>query len=521
MGARNRVVSLNCFPIIGPLLLLAVVTAAATTIFHFSQVQQGASQRSLPLNPIQQENQRPGTSSWEPTSPANLAPYDPKTFRTPAIEGYAWATSVQAGEMLRFSVSTTATSFTAVVYRLGWYRGRGGRLITSVARLPGHFYPVSAPDSSTGVVEAQWPVTFTLTPDASWTTGAYLVKLTADNGMEGYIPFIVRSPRRSAFVFLHAVNTDEAYNTWGGSSLYEDDTNTLAAHRAFKVSFDRPFEQVYGSGHLLLWEYPMIRWLEKNGYDIGYVSDVDVHTDPTLLQSSRGILIVGHSEYWSYEMRDHLEAAINHGVSLAAFAANSIFNQIRYEPSSSKTNATPNRIIVCYKDATLDPLAGKDDSHVTVAFRDAPVDRPEQSLLGSMVDVNSYCQWGCGFDWVVTDASNWVFANTGLRNGDKLPGLVGYEYDQLLPGYPTPPGEQVLSASPVIDINGKQSISNATVYTAPSGARVVDIATIDWSGGLDGYNKFWQSQRLLVNVAAQKITQNILQNFLAPQRNSQ
>jgi hypothetical protein len=259
----------------------------------------------------------------------------------------------------------------------------------------------------------------------------------------------------------------------------------------------------------------MIRWLEKNGYDIGYASDVDVHTDPALLQGRQGILIVGHSEYWSYEMRDHLEVAINHGVSLAAFAANSIFNQIRYEPSSSKTNATPNRIIVCYKDATLDPLAGKDDSHVTVAFRDAPVDRPEQSLLGGMVDVNSYCQWGCGFDWVVTDASSWVFANTGLRNGDRLPGLVGYEYDQVLPGYPTPRGEQILSASPVIDINRQHSISNATVYTAPSRARVVNIATIDWSGGLDGYNKFWQSQRPLVNAYAQKITQNILQNFLA------
>src|SRR5207248_3172333 len=121
-----------------------------------------------------------------------------------------------------------------------------------------------------------------------------------------------------------------------------------------------------------------------------------------------------------------------------------------------------------------------------VAFREPPLNRPEQSLLGGMVDVNSYCQWGCGFDWVVADASSWVFANTGLRNGDRLPGLVGYEYDQVLSGYPTPLGELILSVSPVIDINRKHSISNATVYTAPSRARVVNIATIDWSGGLDG-----------------------------------
>jgi hypothetical protein len=511
MRARTMFLSLRRLCTIG-LLLIVVVAAVAATVFVSQEAQDVGPQAATPLNPIRQENQRPGTTAWGPT---HKALYDPTTFRTPAIEGYASATSVQAGDTLNFSVSTNTASFTGDVYRLGWYGGSGGRLIHSVARIQGHFYPMPALDKRTGLIEANWPVAFTLTPDTTWTTGEYLVKLTAANGMEGYIPFTVRSARKSAFVFLHAANTDEAYNYWGGTSLYGDYTNTLKAHRAFKVSFDRPFEQVYGSGHLLLWEYPMIRWLEKNAYDIGYASDVDVQTDPSLLQGRQGILIVGHSEYWSGEMRDHLEAAVSSGVNLAVFAANSIFNQIRYEPSLSEKNATANRIIVCYKDAALDPLAGKDDDHITVAFRDPPLNRPEQSLLGGMVDVNSYCQWGCGFDWVVADASNWVFADTGLRNGDKIPGLVGYEYDQVLPNYPIPPGNDIISASPVIDVNGKTIISNGTVSTAKSGARVVNIGTIDWSGGLDGYNKFWQSQRQLVNKYAQKITQNILQNFLA------
>jgi hypothetical protein len=511
MRARTKFLSSirSCIVVV---LLIVVVAAVAATVF-VSQHAQYVRPHAVPtLNPVQQENQRPGTTAWEIT-PLALAPYDPTTFRTPTIEGYASTTSAQAGDTLKFSVSTNTASFTADIYRLGWYRGSGGRLIHSVARMQGHFYPMPAMDHHTGLIEASWPVAFTLTPDTTWTTGAYLVKLTAANAMENYIPFIIRSARKSAFVFLHAASTDEAYNYWGGTSLYNDYTKTLIAHRAFKVSFDRPFEQVYGSGLLLLWEYPMIRWLEKNGYDIGYISDVDIQTDPSLLQGHQGILIVGHSEYWSHEMRDHLEEAVSQGVNLAVFAANSIFNQIRYEPSADK-NATPNRTIVCYKDAALDPLAGKDNRHVTVAFREPPLYRPEQSFLGGMVDVNSYCNWGCGFDWVVTDASNWVFAGTGLRNGDKIPGLVGYEYDRVYPGYPTPPGDQIISASPVIDVNGKPGISNATVYTANSGARVVDIGTIDWSGGLDGYNKFWQSQRPLVNKYAQKITQNILQNFL-------
>src|SRR2546421_6826363 len=117
MRARTWVAPLSRFPIIG-FLLLAVVAVVATTVFRFSQAKEDGPPAIRPLNPLQQENQRPGTTAWEPTSPAHLAPYDPKTFRTPAIEGYAWATSAQAGERLRFSVSTTTASFTAAVYRL-------------------------------------------------------------------------------------------------------------------------------------------------------------------------------------------------------------------------------------------------------------------------------------------------------------------------------------------------------------------------------------------------------------------
>ena len=250
----------------------------------------------------------------------------------------------------------------------------------------------------------------------------------------------------------------------------------------------------------------MIRWLEKNGYDIGYVSDLDVQMNSSLLLGHQGILIVGHSEYWSHEMRDHLEAAVSHGVNLAAFAANSIFNQIRYEPSDK--NATPNRIIVCYKDAIADPFMKQDTSQITVQFRQLPVNKPEQSLLGAMWagDFN----WGTSYDWIVADAANWIFAASGLKNGDHLPGLVGYEYDKVYPNFPVPQGDSILSSSPVHNIiNNGFDMSNATVYTAQSGARVFDAGTIQWSWGLDGYGG-----HNVVNASAQKITKNILLNFL-------
>jgi N,N-dimethylformamidase beta subunit-like, C-terminal len=118
--------------------------------------------------------------------------------------------------------------------------------------------------------------------------------------------------------------------------------------------------------------------------------------------------------------------------------------------------------------------------------------------------------WGTSYDWVVADASNWLFAGTGLKNGDRLPGLVGYEYDKVSPVSPIPPGTHVLSSSPVHDIaQNRDDVSNATVYTARNGAQVFNAATIQWSWGLDEYG-----DHNVVSASAQKITKNILLNFL-------
>lgn len=484
------------------LLILFLLTAA------FLERHPWASRQvvSSPSNQIQQENQQPGTRAWQMT---NVAPYDRKTFRTPGIEGYAWATSVVAGDTLSFSVSTNQPNFTADIYRLGWYQGLGGRLLQTISNIEGTFYPMPSVDPRTDLVEANWPLTFTIKIEPNWVTGIYVVKLIAANGTEGYIPFVVRSIQAAAFVFIHGDNTDQAYNSWGGESLYEYESRGL--HRAYKVSFDRPFLDQAGFGYLLYWEYPMIRWLEKNGYDLSYVSSVDIHSNATLLKNHRGILIVGHNEYWSKQMRDNLESAVNSGINLANFAADTLYWQIRYEPSSPKNGSVPNRIIACYKDKTLDPFYGKDNSQVTVSFKDPLLNRPQQTLLGEMS--GGYFNWGTSYDWVASDASNWVFAGTGLRNGDRLPGLVGHEYDKVFTNYPVPSRLTILASSPVYDIANRGEVSNATLYTAQSGARVVDIGSIHWSWGLDSFDPTGVHKNF-VNRAAQIIAQNILQNFL-------
>src|SRR2546427_3052081 len=155
--------------------------------------------------------------------------------------------------------------------------------------------------------------------------------------------------------------------------------------------------------------------------------------------------------------------------------------QIRYEPS----NNMQNRIIVCYKDATLDPLTGKDDSHVTVDPVQSPLNRPEQSLLGSMH--RGYFTGNSGYPWRVAAASSWIFAGTNLKKGDSLPGLVGYEYDSVLSDYPVPPGDIIVASSPVNGIGRPKDLAQSTVYTAKSGARVFNASTIQWSVGLDDF----------------------------------
>ena len=257
----------------------------------------------------------------------------------------------------------------------------------------------------------------------------------------------------------------------------------------------------------------MIRWLERNGYDVGYLSTEDVHSDGALLKNHDGILVAGHNEYWSKEMRDNLESAVNNGVNFANFAADTMSWQIRYEPSSAKNGAIPNRIIVCYQDIMLDPMYAKDNSQLTISPRDPTLDRPEQTLLGEMSA--GYIDWGTSYDWVVTDASSWVFNGTGLTNGDRLPGLVGFGYDKVFASFPTPPGLDVLASSPVHNVaTNAGDVSNATLYTAQSGAYVFDAGTIDWSWGLDAFAHNEGYTNVVVNLAARKITENILQDFL-------
>ena len=451
-------------------------------------------------NPIQLENAKPGTSDWRLVDEGNNG----------EIEGYASATSVNAGGSIQLYVNTIDSIYTMDVFRLGWYGGLGGRRMLPTINRTGVRQVIPQPAPDTGIVECHWTDPYTLNIPADWVSGFYVVKLTAVNlKLNKYMMFVVREDgRASNYYYQYAVTTSQAYNPWGGKSLYG--FNSADGVQATKISLDRPNADGSGAGQFLYrWDYNMVRFLEREGYDVSYFTDVDTHERPAELLNHKAFLSVGHDEYWSGTMRDAVESAISNNVNAGFFTANTCYWQIRFEPNSS---GVPNRTIVGYKESAskADPYAidadPSNDKFVTTQWRLSPVNRPEAAMIGVQY-VFSPIDTDIKIDNVTS--APWVFANTGLVKGSKLSGLLGYEVDAM-DNASTPPGTIRLAHSPFSDESGTQTIfSDMVVRTAPSGATVFATGSIQWAWGLDD----WNNGDGRVSAAAQQITRNVLQRL--------
>ncbi|HWS72524.1 MAG TPA: N,N-dimethylformamidase beta subunit family domain-containing protein, partial [Thermoanaerobaculia bacterium] len=369
---------------------------------------------SLPAaaqNAVQLENQKQGTADWEAFPEASNR----------EIEGYASLTSVDRGGTINFYVNTAEPSYALEIFRLGWYNGLGARRVLGPVTRPGVVQTTPAPDAN-GMVECNWTAPYTLTiPNSSdvtdWASGVYVVRLTgSQSNKKRFIFFVVRDDARASnHYFISAVNTSQAYNNWGGKSLYTfNSTNAVAAT---KISLNRPLANGAGTGDFIFrWEYDMLRFLEREGYDVTYGTDVDLHERGNLLLNHRDVLIVGHSEYWSYAMRQNVEAARDQGVNLGFFAGNSVYWQIRYEPSP--VSGFADRTIVGYKETALtkDPYATDKDStnnkYITTSWRSSTLNDSEDALVGTLY---FYDDTNCCGDITIDDVTSapWVFANTG------------------------------------------------------------------------------------------------------------
>jgi len=382
------------------------------------------------------------------------------------VEGFADHTSVDVGDRFALYVSTSARTFRAVAYRLGYYQGLGGREVWRSDRTRGDQQATPTVTPDTNMVEAPWDPTMTV-PTTGWPQGSYLIKLKSSTGGASYVPIVVRDDTSDARLLLvQQVNTWEAYNAWGGYSLYHgpkgfDDRSRI-------VSFDRPYD-ANGAGGILR-SMPFIAIAERAGMDVTYSTDVDIHLDRASPLRHRAVILLNHSEYWSAGMRHAVLAARASGVNLADFGANAMYRHIRY--ASSPLGEA--RRVVCYKVAREDPLWGVNPGEVTANWRAGPVPRPESAITGAM-----YRCHGVRADMVVADPVAWVFANTGLAKGDHLHLAVSGEVDAVFPDEPTPANLQILAHSPVA-CAGTHVFAVATYYTASSGAGVADVGSTDW-----------------------------------------
>jgi hypothetical protein len=374
-----------------------------------------------------------------------------------------------------------AAPYRVEIYRIGWYGSAGGRLVECVPSCAttsqGVEQPRPAPDPVTGEVRAAWPVTDTIPIGKSWTSGYYAARLVLpDGGQPSVVLFIVKAVPsvRSKILVVASVNTWQAYNSWGGKSLYNfsSDGRVPATH----VSFDRPWS-AGSQGQFLAWGIQLVRFLEREGYDVSYTTDVDVDRDPHELLEHRLVMVNAHSEYWTKGMRDAYDAARDAGVNLAFMGANIGYWQIRY--------ADDHRTIVAYK-SKADPVA--DRSQATVQFRDLDPPRYECALLGVQHADAIERAGDAPRDYAVNPAAigdRW-FAGTGFTATSTLRGLVGPEWDTVVS--PTSAWTcKFTSLTTLFHYEGPPGNADAVRYVAASGARVFSAGSLQFVWGLDNF----------------------------------
>ncbi len=459
-----------------------------------------------PSNEIVCENSKQGNPPSE---------WDVEGSGDPAIQGFATQISVNRGETIHFKIDTTYDQYHIEIYRMGYYGGDGARRVDTIpsSATVAQNQPFCGEEATTGLIDCgNWSVSASWSVPATAVSGIYFAKLVPEEepSSDGsHIVFVVRNDEgESELLFQTSDTTWEAYNSYGGKSLYTGGPGTNPG-RAYKVSYNRPLTTrgTTAEDSPFNAEYPMVRWLERNGYDVSYTTGVDADRRGSEMLEHKVYMSVGHDEYWSGQQRANVEAARDAGVNVAFFSGNEIFWKTRWEEGIGGSSSNP-RTLVCYKETHAnEPIDPEDPSTWTGTWMDPrftpPADggRPQNELSGTLFAVNAGT---AAIEVPAADAQLRLWRNTGvasLEPGESVTlgeDTLGYEWDEEPDNGFRPAGLVDLSSTTVnvsqrlLDYGstyGPGTVTHhLTLYRAPSGALVFGAGTVQWSWGLDGHH---------------------------------
>lgn len=468
---------------------------------------------------IKTENERPGALDWQLT---RVRLDKTNGFRSPWIEGYCSRQSVEAGDTLDIMVSTApARKFTIEIFRMGYYGGRGARLMNTLGPFEGKAQPVP-PVGENRLRECRWEPCTRLSIPKDWPSGVYLGRLTtlpekADElYWQSYVVFIVRDNRPADILFQCSDNTWQAYNRWPDNySLYTSPAGALKP--GVDVSFDRPYgkyAQIYehplsvGSGEFLCWEFPLAYWLEQHGYDVTYCSNSDL-LSPERARKCKTFISVGHDEYWDLRQYNSVKSLIDGGVNALFVSGNAI---CFVSPYHASTDGRPDRIIT--RAGRYGGMTQLEIDHYKFMGPFPIENAPNENLI---IGARTITPFNGGGDWVVSKPNHWLFKGTGLKKGDAIAGLVGWEFH----GDPAKiAGLEVVAEGLALSGGNDPAHWTATIYPGPKGNWVFNASTIWWAQGLSsppGHMLPWShwSRPHGPDERVQRITHNYLQRVLA------
>lgn len=428
---------------------------------------------------VTQENTELGTGDW----------FTPRQDRAAAKDLAMWASpyAAGAGDSLDVYLHAGAPGAVSVaVYRIGWYGSLGGKRVWRRDGVAAEPQPAcTAPDP--GPVECPWRRALRIPVSASWTSGVYLIKATDAAGRSTAYPVVIRGRTAAAFTVVIPQFTWQAYNTFGGASLYTSPSGKPGT----RVSFERPYDMYGGATYLYSVGYSnelsAIRWLERTQRDVNYVSDLDLRGGgAAFIPPTRGLIFAGHDEYWTWGEYDTVERLRDAGKHLMFLAGNNAYWNVRLG-DGAVTGRAAHRI-TCFKLAP-DPEA-RSASETTTLFRNAPLNRPENALYGIMFSM--WTSSSARAPLVAVDPAGaegrQFLQAAGLQPGATLPGLVGLEGDQVVSNGKTPSNLQILFRSPFIPGSGQPSGEYyTTFFVSPSGAGVFAGGNNEFARGLDGF----------------------------------